>query len=148
MKPDPGHFLGVMAGQLMMNVAPTLGTTYEQSNVTMMAVMLMSLAEELERAASRRVEENREIRRIFYEAGSVVVDSDLRSQLQAAAAGEETSLTISQLERANNELRALLIQLQEHIEDLTSQPARRIEGMIWDELVASTERRKLSMGPF
>ena len=47
----------------------------------MIAVMLLSLSEELERAASRRIEENREMRRIFAEAVSVVGDADLRSWL-------------------------------------------------------------------
>lgn len=148
MKPDPGHFLGIAAAQLMMNVAPTLGTSYAQSNLTMMAVMLMSVGEELERAASRRVEENREVRRIFSEAVSIVRDAELRSKLEEAAAGRETSLKISDLEHANSELRALLIQLHAHVEDLDSEQARQIEAMIWDELVASTERRRLSMGPF
>lgn len=148
MKPDPGHFLGVVATQLMMNVAPTLGTSYEQSNLTMMAVMLMSVGEELERAASRRIEENREIRRIFSEAVGVVADVGLRSDMQRAAGRPETSFAISELERANSELRALLIQLHAHVEELPSEPARRIEAMIWRELTASTERRRLSMGTF
>jgi hypothetical protein len=148
MKPDPRHFLGVAAAQLMMHVAPSLGTSYEQSNLTMMAVMLMSVGEEMERAASRRIEENREMRRIFSAAVSVVADAVLRSKLTEAAGGQETSFAISDLERANGELRALLIQLHAHVEELQSEPAHHIEAMIWRELVTSTERRRLSMGPF
>jgi hypothetical protein len=147
-KPDPGHFLGVVAAQLMMNIAPSLGTSYEQSNTTMMAVMLMSVGEEMERAASRRVEENREIRRIFAAAATVVTDTGLRSRLEEAVLRQETSFTISDLERANGELRTLLIQLHAHVEELQSAAARQIETMIWRELAASTERRRLSMGPF
>jgi hypothetical protein len=41
-----------------------------------------------------------------------------------------------------------LIKLHAHIEDLRSERARQIEAMIWRELVASTERRRFSMGPF
>lgn len=148
MRPDPGHLLGVMAAQLMMNVAPALGTSYDQSNATMMAVMLMSAAEELERAASRRVEEHQEMRRIFSAAVPVVGDAGLRSQLERAAAGRETSFAISDLEALNGELRALLIQLHAHVEELKSAAAREIETMIWKELAASTERRRLSMAPF
>jgi hypothetical protein len=148
MKPDAGHFLGVIAAQLMMNIAPSLGTTYEQSNATMIAVMLLALGEEMERAASRRVEENREMRRIFAEAGPVVGDAALRSELEEVAGGREASFTLSDLEHANSALRALLIKLHAHIEDLRSERARQIEAMIWRELVASTERRRFSMGPF
>jgi hypothetical protein len=148
MKPDAGHFLGVVAAQLMMNIAPSLATSYEQSNATMIAVMLLSLGEEMERAASRRIEENREMRRIFAEAVAIVSDAGLRSKVEAAALEQDTSYTVSDLERANSELRSLLIELHEHIESLKSEPARHIEEMIWHELVASTERRRLSMGPF
>jgi hypothetical protein len=148
MKPDAGHFLGVVATQLMMNIAPSLATSYQQSNATMIAVMLLSLGEEMERAASRRIEENREMRRIFAEAVCVVSDVGLRSKVEAAALEEDTSYTVSDLERANSELRSLLIELHEYIESVLSDPARHIEAMIWSELVASTERRRLSMGPF
>ena len=148
MKPDPRHFLGVAAAQLMTTIAPALGTSYEQSNATMLAVLLLSLGEEMERAASRRVEENREIRRIFAASVPIVTDEHLRFRLEEAVRRTESDLTVSGLERANSELRALLIELHEHVEGLEPEAARRIEAMIWTELVASTERRRLSMGPF
>jgi hypothetical protein len=88
------------------------------------------------------------MRRIFAEAVCVVSDVGLRSKVEAAALEEDTSYTVSDLERANSELRSLLIELHEYIESVLSDPARHIEAMIWSELVASTERRRLSMGPF
>lgn len=148
MKPDAGHFLGVVAAQLMMNIAPGLGTSYEQSNATMIAVMLLSLGEEMERAAARRIDENREMRQIFSDAVAVVTDAGLRARLAAAVGERETCFTISDLERSNGELRALLIDLHAYVEMLKSESARQIEARIWRELAASTERRRLSMGPF
>ena len=52
------------------------------------------------------------------------------------------------LESANGALRGLLIELHAHIEELASPEAGRIEASIWRELAASTERRKLSLGPY
>ena len=49
---------------------------------------------------------------------------------------------------SNCALRALLIDLHVHVEELDSQAARSLEAEIWRELVASTERRKLGIGPF
>jgi hypothetical protein len=111
-------------------------------------LMLTQLGEEFERAAARRIEENRALRRIFADAVDVVGDDDLRAQLAEAARGEDTNFTVSALEQGNCALRALLIELHVHVEELDSEPARRLEAEIWQELVASTERRKLGIGPF
>lgn len=148
MKPDPSRLLEVAAVHLMTTTAAALGPGYEQSNVSVLGVMLGATREEYERAAARRVEENREMRRIFADAAAAVADGALRSRLESAAAGEETSLRVSDLEAANSELRALLIDLHAHVEEIDSPEARRVEEAIWAELVASTERRRLSIGPF
>ncbi len=148
MKPDLARFIGVAAGHLMTQTASAIGTSYEQANVTALGAMLISVGEEFERAAARRSEENHALRGLFEQAAPVVTDSGLRERLERAAAGEETSLRVSDLERANAELRALLIELHVHVEELDSPAARQIESAIWQELVASTERRKLMMGPF
>ncbi len=110
--------------------------------------MLIAVGEEFERAAARRSEENRALRALFAQAVPVVTEPGLSERLEGAAAGEETSLRISELEQANAELRGLLTELHAHVEELDSPAARQIERAIWQELVASTERRKLMMGPF
>jgi hypothetical protein len=148
MKPDVDRFLDVAAAYLMIQLAPTVESSYAQSNVNILAMMLMAVREEFDRAAARRVEENREMRRLFREAVAVVADDRLRARLTEAARGGDTSFTLSHLERSNAELRALLIDLHAHVEDLDTPEARRIEAALWSELVASTERRKLAMGPF
>jgi arginine decarboxylase-like protein len=148
MKPDPKRFLEVAAAHVMMNVAPALSNGYEQSGAMVLAAMLMAVNEEMERAAARRVEENRELRRIFAGALAVVTDAGLRGRLASAASGDDTSFTVSDLERSNAELRALLIELHAHVEESNTPDARRVEAAIWRELVASTERRRLMMAPF
>lgn len=148
MKPDPGRFLAVVAGHLMTRTAPALAEPYEQSTVSALGVMLIAVGEEFERAASRRAEENRELRRIFGESAAAVGNVDLRKRLRAAAAAEDAALTVSALDASNAELRGLLIELHAHVETLGTAQAARVEKVIWRELVASTERRRLLMGPF
>ena len=148
MRPEPTHFLGVAAGHLMLKTAGALAPGYEQSSVSVIGLMLTQLAEEFDRAAARRIEENAELRRIFSDAVDVVSDDDLRAKLAEAARGEDADYSVSALEQRNCDLRALLIELHVHVEELDSQSARSLEAEIWRELVASTERRKLGIGPF
>jgi hypothetical protein len=147
-KPDPGHFLGVIAGRLMTRTAPALADAYEQSSVGTLGLMLIAVGEELERAASRRVEENRALRGLFADAAPAVEDAVLRGRLEEASGGADEDFAVSALEASNCALRALLIELHGHVEELDSPAARRVEEAIWQELVASTERRRLAMGAF
>jgi hypothetical protein len=112
------------------------------------AALLLAVREEFDRAAARRVEENRALRRLFADAVSVVAGDRLRARLRDAAATEDTSLLVPDLERRNNELRALLIDLHAHVESLPGDDARALEDAIWRELRASTERRRLSLAVF
>ncbi len=148
MRPEPSRFLGVAAGHLMVKTAGALAPGYEQSSVSVIGLMLTQLGEEFERAAARRIEENGALRRIFTDAVDVVADDDLCAKLAEAARGEEPDFAVSALEQSNCALRALLIELHVHVEELDSQAARSLEAEIWRELVASTERRKLGIGPF
>jgi len=154
MRPTPARFIEVAFGHLLERVAPTLSGSYAQSDMTVLGALLLGLGEEFERAAARRIEENREIRRIFALAAKTLGGSDglgdgeLVARLASAAAGEDTDFSVSALEAANVRLRGLLIELHERVETVESAPARDIEKQIWRELAASTERRKLSFGPF
>ena len=100
------------------------------------------------RGASRRVEENRTLRALFARAGTVVEDAALRGRLADATSGEDTDLTLSALEAGNAALRALLIELHAHVESLDSPEAAALDEAIWDELAASTERRRFSFAFF
>ncbi len=148
MKPDLGRFLGVAASHLMTRTAPALPAGYEQSSAAALGALMIAVGEEAERAAARRVEENAALRTLFGDAAAHVERAELAGRLERAAAGSDPSLQLSDLEAANAELRALLIELHERVEALGTSEARRIDAAIWRELARSTERRKLLMGPF
>ncbi len=147
MKPEPARFLEVAAAHLMTKTAPAITSSYEQASAALLSGLLMALNQEFERAAARRVEENRALRVLFSDAAPLAQDGALRERLERAACGAEMSFAVSDLERANAELRALLIDLHAHVEQVDSPQARRVEAAIWRELVRSTERRRLDMGP-
>lgn len=145
MKPDVSRFLEVTVGHLMTKTAPSLGPGYEQSSLLAGGAMLLAVRHEFERAAARRVEENAALRGLFAEAAPVVQDTELGKRLEDAAASQDGSLLVSELEHGNAGLRSLLIDLHTHVEALDSPQARRLEDAIWQELAASTERRSLPM---
>jgi len=147
-KPELSRFLEVAGAHLMTKIAPALRGSYGQSDTGVLAVMLSVVAEETERAAARRVEENAALRSLFAEAAPVVDAPELREKLANASRGEEKGLRVSQLEHANAALRGLLVELHAHVETQESPDARALEDAIWRELVASTERRRLAIGPF
>lgn len=149
MKPDVDRTLQLLAQSLLLELGPALPSDYVQKNAMLSALLLASAAEEWDRAAERRAEENRALRAIFRDAaGRDVERADLRARLETAARGSDASLRVSDLERANAELRALLVELHAHVEELATRDAREIEASIWEELRRSTERRRLAMQPF
>jgi FKBP-type peptidyl-prolyl cis-trans isomerase (trigger factor) len=148
MKPDVELTLQLIAASLMTEVAPKISDDYTQRNSMLTAMLLQIAAEEWDRAAARRVEENGVLRRLFAEAATEVEDRELRARLEAASGEEEESVRISDLNRSNDRLRTLLIELHAHLEEIDTEAARRIEAAIWEELRVSTERRAVSVAPF
>ncbi len=148
MKPDPAQVLETVSMMLIMEFVPQLATSYAQQALAGSATILAAAREEIDRAAARRIEENRALRALFATAGPVVRDTDLAARLAEAAASEEGSLLVSDLDRSNQALRGLLVRLQAHVEDLPGEAARQLEAAIWDELRVSTERRRTMLGNF
>ena len=148
MKPNVDFTLQTIAASLLTEIAPKLSDDYVMRNSALTAILLQIAAEEWDRAAARRVEENGALRRLFAEAAPEVEDRELRARLEATSRGEEESLRIADLDRGNDELRSLLIELHAHLEEVDTENARRIEAAIWRELRSSTERRAVAVAPF
>jgi hypothetical protein len=148
MKPAPTQVLEVLALGLMTDVADHVADGYRRSTLQITAALLLAVREEFDRAVARRVDENRALRTLFNAARPVIEDDRLRARLVEAAATEDPSLLVPDLERANAELRALLIDLHVHVETLQGDEARTLNAAIWSELRASTDRRRLSLAVF
>ena len=148
MKPDASKLLEVIAGKLLFEIAPNIQPSYRQSSVGLTGMLLGMVREEWDRAAARRVEENGALRALFARAAKHVANTDLRRRLEVAAAGADSSLLVSELEKGNDALRALLIELHAHVEETEEPWARAVDAEIWRELVTSTERRRFALAPF
>ncbi len=148
MKPDTGEMLGQIAQTLLAEVAPRIEGEYEQRSAFLLGVMLSALAEEWDRGAARRVEENAALRRLFAESAPALREPVLRTRALEAAGTADTDLSMRALVRGNEGLRALLIDVHAAIEADPSAEARRLEERVWDELLAGTERRRLSIQLF
>ena len=147
MKPEIDFTLRSISAKLLSEVAPAIGDPYVRSNVEVIAGLMMAAAEEYDRAAHVRAEENGVMRQIFREAAPFVTEASLRMRLEAAAREPEASFLVSDLSAANDRLRALLVELHAFVEVRDEEWALRTNRAIWDELDASTKRRALSFWP-
>jgi hypothetical protein len=141
MKPEAGDILGKSADQVM-GLIPQLGANYAQGSAAILALLMKFSAKEYERGADIRVAENNDMRALFAALAPRVSDAALRKQLEDAAATRDTSLAISALNAANDELRRDLIALQVWVED---NGAREDQNRIWIVLKAMADRRVVSL---
>ena len=124
MTPEVPSVLMQLAAVVARSAAPGVPEPERASDLGITAMLLAIAGEVWDGAAARLVEENRALRALLGETGA---DDDLR---------------LSALKAANDALRAKLIAAQIAAE-AAGDTAR--QDAIWAELVASTERRKLSV---
>jgi len=126
MNPPVPPVLAELAGLLLKNAMPGVPEPERASDLSLSAMLLMVVGEIWDGQAHILVEENRAIRALLGETG------------------EDTDLRLSVLKAKNDRLRAALIEAHAAAEaagDVARQDA------IWTELVAGTERRRLSTAP-
>lgn len=126
MNPPVPPVLAELAGLLMKNAMPGVPEPERASDLSLSAMLLLVAGEVWDRQAHILVEENRAVRALL---GETEEDADLR---------------LSVLQAENDRLRAALIEAHAAAEAAGDQ-AR--QDAIWAELVAATERRKLSTAP-
>ncbi|NOT39317.1 MAG: hypothetical protein HOP13_02375 [Alphaproteobacteria bacterium] len=115
MKPSPELVLNQAFAKIAMEMAPALPPGYGQGSATTMAVLLLMVGQEFDRAAEVRVKENRVMRALFGDAAKNVSGA-LGQKLSAVTGVRDEDLTVSGLDRVNGELKGLLIELQVHAE--------------------------------
>lgn len=126
MNPPVPAVLAELAGLMIRNAMPGVAEGERASDLGLSAALLGVAAEIWDRQAHVLVDENKALRALLGEVG---VDADLH---------------LSALQAENDRLRAALIDA--HAAAESAGDATR-EAAIWAELVAATERRKLSTAP-
>ena len=147
MKPGVDYALRTLAATLLTDVAPNVTVDYGRASAEFIAALMIVAAEDYDRAADVRVEENRAMREIFRDAAAIVPETALKAKLEAAALGEEASLRVSALDQTNDALKRILIELHEYVDGRPEPWADRIDRMIWRELRASATRRAIGFFP-
>ena len=142
MRPSCDHILRTIGEVLATRYIPIQPSDHAKSELGLTALVLGVIAEEFERVAHRRIEENREMRKIFKQAVSVVTNDDLKNRLREASEKMEVDFHTSALDQLNCELQEVLIELHDHIEDLEGDAARELEETIWQELEKRVKRRE------
>jgi hypothetical protein len=145
MVPSVPLVLNGLARTMLMDLLPQTSHAYTGQTLQLGAALAMMCAQEFDHAAARLAEENAALTALFADAGAVVADDALRTDLQSAIAEASGSLLVSVLYERNRTLRALLVRLHAHVETLDGDPARALDARIWNELVESTRRRHLDL---
>jgi hypothetical protein len=142
MRPSCEHILKTLANSLVTEYMGEVSKDKAKTDLGLMALLLGVVSEECERNASRRIEENAELREFFSKAWPVVQDDVLRDRLTQASQGEDKDYRISALDKTNCDLIELLIKLHAHVENLGGEDARRTDQEIWQVLGNWTKRRE------
>jgi hypothetical protein len=143
MKPDVQTVMMRSFERILTDIAPHLSSEYAIGSSSVIGLMMFQTATEFERAADIRVQENAAMRAIFADALDVLPEGDLRSRVKTAATSCDTSFKISELDKSNDALAALLIELQAYTETVEGAAARKLETQIWDELARAATARRL-----
>ena len=150
--PDAGTVLRAMAGLISAEHPPVAAAGapggYGRQQLGRSPMMLLAIAEEFDRAAHWRAQENVAVRQLLAQGASLVDDLALRQRMADASMQTDPDLRVSQLEASNRQLRALLIELHAWVQQAQGAPAARLDEEIWRELSASTERRRSLLDRF
>ncbi len=145
MTPDSSRVLQQSAGRLLFEMAPMIGTPYAQGTLSLIALLMIMAAQDAAQGANVRAADNADMCKLFGALLPLVTDDALKRKLAAAMHERDASLDIAALDRLNAELRAMLIALHAHVEDLPGEPARAAEKQIWGVMKASAARRLLKL---
>ncbi len=147
MKPDaPRVFYGIIAST-MRDIAPEMRTPFGQQSVGLLSMLLALAAQDYDGAAARLVEENSAVTELLARARTVAADPDLHQRIDAALDEPPAhDLRVSALQKENDRLRSLLIDVHAEVEAMPGEAARAMNEAIWDEIRESTRRRHLERG--
>ncbi|HEY3949667.1 hypothetical protein [Phenylobacterium sp.] len=147
MTPEVPSVLSELAGLLLRNADPDTPAGERANALTLCAMILAVAAEVWDDAADILVKENRSFWSLIQTGARLVADPALAADLAAFPAFAEDDYRLSALGAYNSRARGLIIRLHAALEDDVRDEADTVYRTIWALLVASTERRKLSMAP-
>ena len=141
MKPDNIQLLHTISSTLGSDIYPRLDSSYHQSILSQMIELLIGIAADFDQAAASLVEENQKYRELFRNCLGYVTDTTLKTRLTEACETTDTDLHIKALDKTNQELTRLSIELQTHLESIDTEKTSELSESIWQELTVRAMRR-------
>lgn len=146
MRPDPAAVLGAIAGAVAVEV-PMAATPFGQQTLGIAAGLSMMLAQDIDRAPARCVDEYRATAAILRDAIPLLNDPGLAARIEEALALDILAdLHVSALQACDDRVRALLVEVHARVESTPGDAAAAVNERIWAELQESTRRRHLVTG--
>jgi hypothetical protein len=137
-----GAIAAGVAGQL-----PDTPTPFGQQTLGIAAGLSMMLAQDIDRAPARLVDEHRATAAILRDAIAVIGDDALTARIEDALARDILAdLHVSALQAEDDRVRELLVEVHARVEALNTAEALVLNERIWAELQESTRRRHLVTG--
>ena len=144
MLPDVDEILNALFGRILFSVIPYVEDEYAARDASVLGVMLTLCAQEYDRAAHTRVEENNAMRALFKKAASRVENTVLAEELTKKASLQAESLKISDLNATSQSLQKTLIKLHAYIEEQSTPWAEEMDKEIFVFLREMAQGRVVS----
>jgi hypothetical protein len=149
MKPDLPTALHALGERIRADAVPAMAQNHYGSAQMLRGLeLLKTVADEMDRAAAWRIEEEAAVRALFKGAAPQVDDAALAADLHALLEVPTGDLRLSALDQRLAALRQQLIALHAWAETRGGAQAAAIAAVVWDELRCSTERRRHGMDRF
>jgi hypothetical protein len=137
--PQPGRILTDLAVKLAMSIAPETTSSFAMSNTGMISMLMLSLAQDSERAVANRMADIEDMKTLFRRAEAEPAPAvELRA---AYCEGVPRGLHLSEMEAFHGEGLTLLIDLHAWAEAHSPQ----LDEAIWQFLRNHTERNKFDL---
>jgi hypothetical protein len=145
MRPTCQTILNSIGMDLASRYLPKASSDSEKADLILKAFLLGVVAEEFENAAHRRIEENTALRQLFSESIPVIQDPGLKSRLASTSETKDSDTHISALDRTNNHLLNILIELHAYLDEQEDEESRRLLEKIWEALKDYSRRREFKL---
>lgn len=147
MKPSPVQVAEFLARELN-EYGQNIASPYIRKQLATGAMVLSMLAQDMDRAVPRRLEEVAAIRRLLHEAlpfiDAAALVQEIEQIREPGAQRPACDFSLTALDLEIDQLHALLIRVHACLEHQTNLEATGMCNRIWQELVNQTERRKTS----
>ena len=117
--------------------------SYTRGTTQVVGSLLLLAAREYEEGADMLVWENKEIRKLLGEGAALMNEAEASTRMEQAARTLDESFLISTLEKNNDALKRMLIELHSAVEHRGDDASQKMNEAIWKFLRESAEKHRI-----